>query len=308
MKKEIGNKKLIKQKKIYNVGGYLFLLPAFIFFFIYIVYPIIFVGWGSFFQWSNLRHMKFVGFDNFIYMFKDRTMAKVLKNLVLWVITTVPIQAFLGFLIAYILSENMFSNGKRLFRTIFFLPVATSVSVVAIVWSKMMQPYNGLFQVMLDAMNFDISINILGSTNGAIFGLIVANIWEWTGWSMVMYIAGMSQISQSMKEAAKIDGVGQLQMIIRIYLPTLSGTHKSLLMLGIIGSLQTFALVYAMTNGGPNHASEMPGTYIFKSGFGNQQMGYASALSVLFLVVALFLTIFQIKVLGAGNFMKRENS
>ncbi len=308
MKTKVETNKILIKKREYNIGGYLFLLPAFIFFTIYIVYPIFFVSWGSLFEWSNLRNMKFVGFDNFSYMFEDRTMTKVLKNSVLWIITTVPIQATLGFIIAYIITENVSTTGRSFFRTIFFLPVATSVSVVAIVWSKMMQPYNGLFQVIMRSMNLDISINILGSTNGAIFGLIAANIWEWTGWSMVMYIAGMSQISQSMKEAAKIDGVNQLQLITQIYIPTLSGTHKSLLMLGIIGSLQTFALVYAMTNGGPNHASEMPGTYIFKSGFGNQQMGYASALSVLFLLFALFLTIFQIKVLGAGNFMKRENS
>lgn len=295
----------IKKRK-YNIGGYLFLLPAFFFFFLYIVYPIIFVFWGSFFNWSNLRHMKYIGLDNFISMLHDRTMGKIFKNSFIWIIITVPIQAFLGFVIAYILEDYLGSFGRKFFRTIFFLPVATSVSVVAIVWGKMYQPYNGLFQVIFKAMNLDITVNILGQVNTAIYGLIIANIWEWTGWSMIMYVAGMSQIPTSIKEAAIIDGVNKFQLITKIYIPSLIGTHKSLLMLGIIGSLQTFALVYTMTDGGPNHASEMPGTYIFKTGFSNVEMGYASALSVLFLLFALVLTIFQVKVLGSGNFMKRE--
>ena len=112
--------------------------------------------------------------------------------------------------------------------------------------------------------------------------------------------------TEDMKEAAKIDGATRWKEILYIYIPSLASTHKSLWMLGIIGSLQTFGLIYTMTGGGPNHASEMPGTYIFQSGFTNQQMGYASALSVVILLFALVLTVFQVKGLGAGDFMRKE--
>ena len=121
-----------------------------------------------------------------------------------------------------------------------------------------------------------------------------------------MYVAGISQIPEDYKEAAKIDGANTFQELIYIYFPSLMSVHKSLLMLGVMGSLQTFALVFTMTNGGPNYASEMPGTYIFKNGFTMQQMGYACAISIAILIFALVLTGIQVVGLGSGDFMKRE--
>lgn len=294
----------IKVKKKYNIPGYLFILPSILFFVFYILYPIIFVGWSSVYDWSTLKNMTFVGLDNYTRAFGDKVFWTTMKNSLFWIITTVPVQAALGFFFAYIVEERL-RKGKGFFRTVFFLPVATSVAVVAIVWGKMLQPYQGIITHYLSQIGIKGQINILGMPNTAIFGCIIANIWEWTGWSMIMYVAGMSQIPEDMKEAAKIDGVTRWNEIRYIYFPSLASTHKSLLMLGIIGSLQTFGLIYTMTGGGPNHASEMPGTYIFQTGFTNQQMGYASALSMVTLLFALVLTIIQVKGLGAGDFMKK---
>lgn len=302
-----GNSSKLAGKRKYNLAGYLFIAPALIFFLIYILYPILFVSWGSLFSWTNLRNMEFVGLDNYTQFFQDDNMYKIMRNSILWIVITVPVQAGIGFFLAYMIEERL-GKGKGLFRTAFFLPVATSVSVVAIIWGKMFQPYNGLFQTFLKSIGMNTVVNVLGDPKVAIFGIIATNIWEWTGWSMIMYVAGISQMPEDMKEAAKIDGATRWKEIRHIYLPTLAPTHKSLLMLGIIGSLQTFALVYTMTNGGPNYASEMPGTYIFKMGFSTQQMGYASALSVFFLLFALILTVVQVKCLGSGDFMKRGDN
>lgn len=294
-----------KGKKKHNIPGYLFILPSVLFFLFYILYPIGFVGWSSFFSWSTLKNMTFVGMENYIRIFQDKVFLTTMRNSLFWIITTVPIQAGVGFFLAYIIEEQL-QKGKGIFRTVFFLPVVTSVVVVAIVWGKMLQPYQGIITHYLSVLGIGGQVNILGMPNTAIFGCIIANIWEWTGWSMIMYVAGMSQIPEDMKEAAKIDGATRWKEILYIYIPSLASTHKSLLMLGIIGSLQTFGLIYTMTGGGPNHASEMPGTYIFQSGFTNQQMGYASALSVVILLFALVLTVFQVKGLGAGDFMRKE--
>lgn len=296
--------RVLQQRKKYNIAGYLFILPAFLFFCVYILYPILFVSWGSVFSWNNLRNIEFVGLNNFVEIVEDRNMVKILRNSVLWILITVPVQACIGFFLAYLIEEHL-KKGKGFFRTVFFLPVATSVSVVAIIWGKMYLPYNGLFQTIISSVGLNITVNVLGNPTASIYGIIFTNIWEWTGWSMIMYVAGISQIPEELKDAAKIDGATKWKEIKYVFLPTLASTHKSLLMLGIIGSLQTFALVYTMTNGGPNYASEMPGTYIFKMGFSNQQMGYASALSVVFLMFALLLTIAQIRFLGSGYFMKR---
>ena len=122
---------------------------------------------------------------------------------------------------------------------------------------------------------------------------------------MIMYIGGISQIPDDIKEAARIDGANTWQEIRHVFLPSLSSVHKSLLMLGIIGSLQTYALVSVMTGGGPNHATELPGTYIFQKGFTENQMGYACTISVVILLFALILTFIQVKFLGSGDFMKK---
>ena len=149
------------------------------------------------------------------------------------------------------------------------------------------------------------TINVLGNGKVALNGIMLANIWEWTGWSMIMYVGGISQIPDDLKEAARIDGASTWQEIRHIFIPSLASVHKSLLMLGIIGSLQTYALINVMTGGGPNHATEMPGTYIFQKGFTENQMGYACAISVAILLLALILTFIQVRFLGSGDFMKR---
>ncbi len=268
--------------------------------------------YGSLFEWSTMKNFVFVGVENYSKLVNDAVFWKTIKNASLWIAVTVPIQATLGFTLAYIVEEKLFNSklkkGREIFRTVFFLPVVTSVVVVAIVWSQMFQPYQGIITTFVQSLGFSGQLNVLGDSTLAIYGVMLANIWEWTGWSMIMYVAGMAQISSDMKEAAKIDGANTLQEIFYIYIPSLSSVHKSLLMLGVIGSLQTYALVASMTNGGPNRASEMPGTYIFQTGFTTQQMGYACAISIAVLIFALVLTVLQVLGVGAGEFMKKEES
>ncbi|MDY6073849.1 MAG: sugar ABC transporter permease [Eubacteriales bacterium] len=299
------NKKTMHNNRhIFNnkFSARLFLAPAIIFFLMFIAYPVVFILYGSLFDWSTLSNMNYVGFQNYEQLFKDKVFGITLKNSFYWIIITVSVQMIIGFLLAYAIEENL-ESGKGFYRTIFFIPVVTSVVAIAILFKSLFSPYQGLITNFFYKMGYKGVLNWLGNTKTAIFAIIVVNIWEWTGWSMVLYIAGISQIPQEIKEASDIDGASKYRKIISIYLPLLSATHKSLIMLGVIGSLQTFALVYQMTNGGPNNASQMPGTYIFKSGFQIQKMGYASALSVLILVIALILTIAQVLILGSGNFM-----
>ena len=282
-------------------SGYIFLVPAFVFFLCFIVYPIAFVVFGSFFNWSTLAEMRFILFRNYIDILDDAIFWITIKNTFLWFFITIFVQAAAGFSLAYIIEEKIF-HGKTFFRTVFFVPVVTSVVVIAIIWSNLYSPYNGLINNFLrEVIGLDTPLNFLGNPRTVIFSLIMVNIFEWTGWSMALYIAGISEIPIEMKEAALIDGVNGFPLIRRIYLPVLSHIHKSLIMLGFIGSLQTFALIYSMTTGGPNSASEMPGTYIFRAGFTMQRMGYASAISTVILIFTLLATILQMKVLKSGN-------
>lgn len=305
----------IRKKEKINWVGYLFILPAIAFFCCYILYPIFFVGINSLYKWSTLINKEFIGLDNYFDLFKDKIFITTIKNSLVWIFVTVPVQAILGFLIAFAIEEKLAgkneskaSVSQSFFRTLFFIPVVTSVVVVAIIFSKIFQPYHGITGHYLNKLfGLNSTINILGNNNKAIFAVMLANMWEWTGWSMIMYVGGLSQIPNDIKEAAKIDGANTFQELLHIYIPSLMSVHKSLLMLGIIGSLQTYALINIMTGGGPNHATEMPGTYIFIKGFSHNQMGYACTISVLILLIALILTLLQVRFLGSGDFMKKED-
>ena len=296
------------QKNKPNIAGYLFIVPAMFFFCMYILYPIIFIIVNSLKSWATMSDMKFVGLTNYVMLFHDKVFWTTIRNAGLSSLITAPVPAIMGFLLAYTLEIKIHSNRARnILRTIFFIPVVISVTVVAIMFSKIFQPYQGIIGYYLHRFfNLSPTINVLGNDKAAIFGVMLANIWEWTGWSMIMYVGGLAQVSEDLIEAAKIDGANTAQEIFYIFVPMLSSVHKSLLMLGIIGSLQTYALVSVMTGGGPNHASEMPGTYIFQKGFTENSMGYACAISVAMLFVAFILTIVQVKFLGSGDFISGE--
>lgn len=302
-----------KKKQKVNVAGYLFILPAMFFFCLYILYPIFFIIKNSLFKWATLSNMEFVGLNNFLNVFKDSTFWITMKNSILWILVTVPVQAILGFFLAYAIEERIRSKkadgksfSRTFYRTLFFIPVVTSVTVVAIMFSKIFQPYQGIIGHYLSTwFGMLPTINVLGNQKVALWGIMLANIWEWTGWSMIMYIGGISQIPDDIKEAVRIDGANTWQEIRYVFIPGLVSVHKSLLMLGIIGSLQTYALIGVMTGGGPNHATEMPGTYIFMKGFTENQMGYACAISVAVLLFALVLTFIQVRFLGSGDFMRK---
>ena len=215
------------------------------FFCLYILYPILFVSTHSVYKWSTLSNMEFAGLSNYLSLFKDSTFWTTIKNSAVWIVVTVPIQACLGFILAYIIEERLGRkkrNGKGIskmvFRTIFFIPVVTSVTVVAIVWSKIFQPYQGILGYYLSHwFNMSPTINVLGNAKVALLGVMLANIWEWTGWSMIMYVGGLSQISDDIKEAARIDGCSKWQIFWKVIFPLLKPIQATLI---ILVGVQTF--------------------------------------------------------------------
>ncbi|HEU0205634.1 MAG TPA: sugar ABC transporter permease [Pseudolysinimonas sp.] len=216
-------------------------------------------------------------------------------------------QAIGGFLLALALNRRI--AGSTVYRAIFFVPAILSAVVVGIVWSRILDPFSGLLSQIgkLTGLSF-LSQNYLSDPNTAIFGVILVNVWMWTGFSMLFYLAGLQLIDPSVLEAARIDGASWWQTTTRITLPMLKPTHLSLLLLGIIGSLKTFELVYMLTGGGPNHASEMLPTYAFQQAFQLQSVGYASAISVVLLVIAVASSLILVRAFGAGFLSNEEES
>jgi raffinose/stachyose/melibiose transport system permease protein len=260
-----------------------------------VAYPILWVIVESF---RATDGKTYAGFAQYIRALSDPVFWHVLCNMFLWGAITIPVQMVIGGSIAYLIERHT-SRSRTFFRVMFFLPVVTSVSVVSIVWAQMYAPYYGIVQEYVKYIGVQLTFAPLAEPGTVIFALIVVNIWQWTGFSMIMYVAGINNIPNDLFDAALIDGAQGWSLATRIVIPLLSPVTRSLLLLGVIGTLQTFPIVHLMTDGGPDHASEIFGTFIFKEGFVIGDTGYSSALSTLALLLALLLSVVQITVLGS---------
>ncbi|RRH94013.1 sugar ABC transporter permease [Mesorhizobium tamadayense] len=277
---------------------YLFALPATLLFVVFIAYPILWVAGQSLYSGTTDGRAIFAGFANYKTILGDPTFWIVVRNMVLWGVITIPVQMLIGGLLAYFIERHTHAL-RGFFRTMFFLPVVTSVSVISLVWVQIYAPYYGIAQEYLKHVGIIMTTSPIGDPKTAIYALIIVNIWQWTGFSMLMYIAGMANLPSEVLDAARIDGARGWRLAVHVIVPMLSPATKSLLLLGVIGTLQTFPIVHLMTGGGPNRASEVFGTFIFKQSFVLGDTASGAALSVIVLVTALVLSLVQIALLGA---------
>jgi raffinose/stachyose/melibiose transport system permease protein len=282
-----------------STQGFLFLFPALALFGVFVLYPAFYIFYAGLFAWDGINPATYVGLANFWQIFTDdRPFWLAMRNALYWAPLTILPQMLLGFLIAFLLEIR--TRLVPVFRALFYLPAIISPVVIGIVWQRIYNPFGGLLSDIGMATGLrSLTFPFLADTQTAIFAVILVNIWQWMGFSMLMYIAGMKGISREVLEAARLDGISTRQTAMYVVWPMLKHVHLTLVLLGVIGTLQTFPLIYIMTKGGPNYATEMLPNYIFQQGFILQNMGYASALSVVLLVLSLGLSIFQVKVLGA---------
>lgn len=279
--------------------GLVFIAPAMILFIVYVLYPIGYIMVNSLYEWDGVNERIFVGFQNYRRMFtEDEAFLISLRNVTYWIFLTIFPQMILGFIFAYILNHEI--KGRNIARAILYMPAIISPVVIGIVWQRIYNPFGGFLSDLGYKTGFTfLAQPYLSDPDMVIFSVIAVNVWQWTGWSMLLYLAGLQSIDEEIFESTHLEGTTKRQEIRYIVWPMLKGTHLTLILLGVIGALQTFDLVYTLTNGGPNNASQMLSTYIFLRSFRLQEMGYGSAISVFTLVLALVLSVFQIKVLGA---------
>lgn len=279
--------------------GLLLVGPSFILFGIYIGFPIIYNFIQGFQVQNYYGTSVFSGFRNYGFMLQDPVFWSALRNNLIWFALTIGVQTILGFLFALLYEAGII--GRQVMKTVLFTPVVLSPVVVGYVWDQIYNPDGGLLAGFLQSVFNIPSPDWLGDPHLALYSVIITNIWQWTGFSMLLYIAALQNIPEDLKEAARVDGATAGRLVRHIVIPLLRGTTGTLLILGLIGSLQTFALVYIMTGGGPANSSHVLGTYIFQQAFTNGNYGYGSALSVVLLLLTLILTLVQLRFFGEGG-------
>lgn len=286
-------------KALQRQEGFLFILPALLFFAVFVLYPIVYISRASLLNWDGLSAGTWVGLDNYLSLFRDDAVFhKTLRNAALWTVLTIFPQMFIGFGLAVLLNGPIL--GRSIYRAIFYLPAIISPIVVGIVWQRIYDPFGGLLADVARRTGLSwLSHPYLAEPGTATISTIAVNVWQWTGFSMLLYLAGLQGLPGEVLEAATIDGATAFQRVRQIVWPMLRPVHLTLILLGLIGALQTFALVFVLTRGGPNNASQTMPTYIFQQAFQLSSMGYGAAISVVLLVIALVASLGQMRFFGS---------
>ena len=275
----------------------LFLLPALSFYFVFELFPIFYSLYISFFEWHIIGDVRFVGLENYLKMFSDPVFIIALRNTFIYTIVTVPIQIILGLAIALLLNQGI--KGKVIFRALYYIPVITSWTVVSLIWKWIYDPvYGFLNYVLLSLGVIKEPIRWLQDPSIALYAVMLVTIWKGIGWNMVIFLAGLQTIPQSLYDAALIDGANRWRRFRYITLPLLRPVIATVTVLLTIGALNAFVQIYILTAGGPLHSTEVINTYLYKNAFSYLNFGYASSMALFLLTITLTISIIQRRILS----------
>jgi raffinose/stachyose/melibiose transport system permease protein len=284
------------------VESYLFVLPAFAFYAIFLGLPIIGVVVISLLDWSGLTlgDAQFVGFANYVSMSQDTVFWKALLHNIIFIGFGATAMVLLGLILAVLLELGL--RGSNFFRGVFFIPTVMSLVVVGIVFVLMLSPELGLVNPLLRSVGLDsLTRAWLGDPKTALPTVIAVDVWKNFGLAMFLFVAGLKGIPTEYYEAASIDGANAWRRFWDITLPALRPVTAVVICLTSINTLKLFDLVYVMTAGGPNHASQVLTTWMYFQGFMFNNMGYGSALAVVLLLVTFVITVIQFRLVSRSN-------
>lgn len=276
----------VKKKRIMrkNMWCWVFMLPTLLLYILFQGYPIITSAWYSMLDWSGMTmNATFVGLQNFKELLADPLFRNSVANSFKYMIFSVPIQLILSLVIAYILT-SIIKKGATIFRTMYFIPVITTASIVGIIMIFIFGGTGPINQV-LALLEID-TINFLGDEKTALFTVVLIGIWKDLGTYMIYWIAALQSVSQDVYEAAKIDGAGKFRTFTDVVFPLILPIGGVITVLCVIGSLKVFDIVQTMTNGGPYFATDVVATFVYRTAYssttGSPRLGYASAAALLF--------------------------
>lgn len=273
-----------------------FILPAFIFYILFLVIPIIQTVQFSLFEWDGASPvMTFIGIDNYIRMLHDEIFWKALGHNLFWIAFTISIPVFLGLILA-LLVRSRGIRGALIFRVTYFMPVIVSLVAVGIVWNWMYHPSFGIINTMLQKIGLSkLALDWLGNEHTVMLSLVTAGSWTYYGFCMVIFMAALQGIDKSYYEVAKLEGASVLQTFFQITIPLMKSTITLLVINSLIGSFKVFDIIYLMTKGGPYHSSEVIATYMFDSAFRLNEVGYGAAISISLAIIIALCSIIYIR-------------
>jgi multiple sugar transport system permease protein len=272
--------------------GYFFVFPSLLIIILFKLIPLL-VGFGiSFTNWSLLKAPEFAWVENYAHLFTDPTAAKVFGNTFYYAALSVPLNILFSLGLALALNQKI--KGLAIFRTAYYIPVIAASVAVSAIWVWLLSDY-GMINTTLTLLGFK-SVNFLQDTKYALTSITLVDVWKNLGFNVVIFLAAMQDVPEELRDAARVDGANPFGIFKNITLPLISPAIFFTAVMGIIGSLQAFDLVYNMSmkhEGGPARATSTIGFYVWQNAFKYSKMGYAAAISIALMAILLVLTIIQ---------------
>lgn len=279
---------------------YIMAVPAIVLFSIFFIYPLL-RGIGlSLTDYNSVSTPHFVGIKNFINFFKDDRARKDVINTIFFAAACAPLLNIFGLLYALILDKNF--KGKSIVRAIVYIPAVISPLIMGYIWYFIIQPDRGYLFSIGKILNIGIANNNwLGNRYAALWVLVIVNVWQFVGMTMVIYLAGLQSIPTEMIEAAKIDGAGYFKTLWYVTLPLMINTIEINVITNIIGSLSVFEIIMALTEGGPGYSTESLSIYIMRMCYGSFT-GYSTAVAIILFFIILGPVLLSLKIMKAKEY------
>ncbi|MEZ2131599.1 MULTISPECIES: carbohydrate ABC transporter permease [unclassified Sinorhizobium] len=276
--------------------AWLLALPAIILLVVFVLAPVVAVIFLGFTDFElGYGKFRFVGFENYAHLLTDRTFRKSLWNTTVYTAIVAPISIVLGLGIALLIESE--TAARSFFRTAYFLPVASLIVAMATVWQYLFHPTIGPINAMLALIGIS-GPNWLGASGTVLYSLSIIGVWQSAGFNMVLFLAGLTAIPREIYAAAEVDGAkSALDRFRLVTWPMLGPTTLFVLTISITNAVKVFETVKTLTDGGPNKASEVLLFTIYQEGFVYLRVGYASAMTVVFLAILVVLMFLQYRVL-----------
>lgn len=272
-----------RKKKYEKRAAYIFVIPAVLLLFAFLILPGISTIRYAFTDYNIMRpdDINFIGLQNFINLFQDKDFLKSIWNTFHFTIFVVPFQCLLALGLALLVSSRR--RGVSIFRAAYFSPMVTSMVVVAILWSVLYNPNpnNGLINAFIVKLGLE-PIGFLSNPKTAMNSIVFMSAWQAAGYQMMIFLAGLQGIPEEQYEAGAIDGAGSIRRFIYITLPGLKNVIKYVIMITMIQAMKIFTQPYVMTKGGPQNATRTLVYYIYEQGFQSRNFGYACAVATIF--------------------------
>ena len=292
---------MVKKRKLRagELGKYfvIFILPALIIYLLFSIIPFLYTIYYSFTDYTDMNpiNLHFVGLKNYIKVLQTPVMLAAIKNSVIYAILLTGFQTLLGLPLAFVLNQKL--KSRNLLRAVFFFPAVFSSLIIGYLWNFIMSSSDfGLINNILHQLGLG-TLNFFTSKN-ALYSVILTQIWQWTGWAMVIFLANLQSISPDLYEAAEIDGANGLKKFMYVTLPLMCPSVKIVIVTGLIGGMKVFDIIYSMKSGGPGDATQTVMTVMMKKGISEGFYSTGSAFGVCFFIIVLAISAIVTKLMG----------